>query len=76
MKRGVLARAHTMPEMQALTNLSALGFQKAYQKCPFIAKPAPVDSLDSSVEEPGEAQCVTGASLLDPMHVLQQLWRK
>jgi len=57
-KRGVLARAHTMPELQALTNLSALGFQKAYQKCPFIAKPAPVDSLDSSVEEPGEAQCI------------------
>jgi heme oxygenase len=57
-KRGVLAKAHTMPELQALTNLSALGFQKAYQKCPFLAKPAPVDSLDSSVEEPGEAECI------------------
>jgi hypothetical protein len=58
-KRGVLAKSHTMAELQSLTNLSALGFQKAYQKCPFLVdkKPSPVDS---SVEDPGEgdSQCV------------------
>jgi len=37
-RRGVLAKAHSMAELQALTNLSALGFQQAYQKCPFLVK--------------------------------------